>query len=134
MYKNGNFDLQKKGVQLSNKFGKSGILLLGIQLMALRIPAENILHFNSFNIVFQTASIWDIFYPFAKHLLISAKYTVGNIDNTHFTGLGLYFLPILPRSNTRHSPNILLLPDASTHLHMIFPSFLPGRFLFTFKI
>lgn len=88
---------KKKRVQLSNNFGKSGILLLGIQLMAPRIPAENLLHFNSFNIVFQTASIWDIFYSFVKHLLISAKYTVGNIDNVHFTGLGLYFLPILPQ-------------------------------------
>ena len=75
--------------------------------MALRIPAENLLHCNSFNILLQMTSTWDIFYSFAKYLLIFAKYIIGNIDNTHVIGPGLNFLsvllPPLPTTKSCHT-------------------------------
>ena len=91
-------------VQPSNKFGKACHLLLGIQLMALRIPAENFLLRNSFNTLFQMTSTWDIFNSFAKYLLISAKYIIVNTDNTPVIGPGLHFpsvlLPQLPTTKS----------------------------------
>lgn len=44
-------------------FGKSCVFLLGVPLKALRNPTEkkNLLNFNSFHLLSQTSSTWDIF-------------------------------------------------------------------------